>query len=1269
MAVNIVTGMTGIEHITSHDDRARNASQFGRGKYVLDIGRKFSATAVDDNLVRIQDGMCINQGTQMGIEPNDYTDVEIDNGLLGTNRHDIIVMRYEKNEETLLEKASLTVVKGVNSSEPVDPDITEGNILDGGDLVDDMPLYRVVIEGVNLVSVEPLFELFDGDVGSIFEELGTKVDKVTGKGLSTNDYTNTDKTKLDGIETGAEVNVQADWSQNDDTADDFIKHKPSIPSKTSDLTNDSDFVSDANYVHTDNNYTNANKEDVAKIDTLETNQTQILSDVEVVKNTLGYEVVNLAINQSANSIIGYCESGKTYTLSYSGGVKCNLRKNSGSGDVIKSGGESPITFTADSDFGLFFNPFTSSWSNLQLEIGDTATEYTPYVDDVDTRLTTTEHSLSTTSTATGNPISISDSAHVNAEDLTVELEPIQDLHGYNKPWVGGAGKNQAYDITYISAKEQYSPVIRTSYELKQGKRYVISFYTANTDILIYREAPSILGFDSLSEYSFVCDGTRKSMYGTATADATISNVDIFKRISGTSDVESGLCYDLQIEEVADTVTTPTDYEPYSNICPISGYDETSVVRSGKNLLDYGVITSWREGELFTENDDVLTVNYQDSVSESSETDFLSLPAGTFTISWDNTCRFQLAVNGVKTVDTYNVNHYTFTLDSASDRIHIKFIVSSYPFALGKMQIELGSTATTYEPYTADTYTLQFGDTVYGGELDVLTGKLRVTHGEVDLGTLNWEYRASTNEMATELVGINTPTSDAVPVNAISSICKIISANNRATETGIRLYVFMNYNIVYIRDSGYTDATAFQTAVTGQTLVYELATPYTIQLTPQQIKILKGNNVLTADGDMGLTYQTDSVVGDVKEWAEEHFIPYNTYRTPPVYGFHIDGNNSDPSSRVTYIADNANFVPAYMDYTADKFRYGSWQDIWFIKNCKPCILNQDGTVKAYLNPNDSTKDIDGNTVVIDENLENANVMSEFPKIWYKVVPDAGDVTSASVYFSPVKVDEDYKDYAYIDKDGVHKEHFYMPAYNGSVLSGTTVMRSLSGQAVSKSLDASTEIAYAKANGDGWNTEDAGEVMLINFLLILLGKSTDTQTVFGRGIDTGGETAFNNYVTGAGNLKGLFYGTNTGTGLVKVFGIENWWGLQWRRYAGDVLDNGVRKVKLCYGNEDGSTTFDFNIDGTGYVDVGVTPSGTSSGYIRTMKFTHDGMYSAISDGSSSTYYCDGQWFNNTYHTIYALRGGSGDGLRYGAFCVTLYYAPDYRSWNFGAAVSYK
>ena len=80
-----------------------------------------------------------------------------------------------------------------------------------------------------------------------------------------NNYTNEDKDKLNNIANGAEVNVQSDWAETDGTQDSFIKNKPFIPSKTSELSNDSNFVVDADYKHTDNNYTTADKNSVATI--------------------------------------------------------------------------------------------------------------------------------------------------------------------------------------------------------------------------------------------------------------------------------------------------------------------------------------------------------------------------------------------------------------------------------------------------------------------------------------------------------------------------------------------------------------------------------------------------------------------------------------------------------------------------------------------------------------------------------------------------------------------------------------------------------------------------------------------------------------------------------------------------------------------------------------------------------------------------------------------------------------------------------------------
>lgn len=85
--------------------------------------------------------------------------------------------------------------------------------------------------------------------------VGNKVDKVSGKGLSTNDYTTEEKNKLDTVSAGAEANVQSDWNTADANNDAYIKNKPTIPTKTSQLTNDSGFKT------TDNNTWKANTKD------------------------------------------------------------------------------------------------------------------------------------------------------------------------------------------------------------------------------------------------------------------------------------------------------------------------------------------------------------------------------------------------------------------------------------------------------------------------------------------------------------------------------------------------------------------------------------------------------------------------------------------------------------------------------------------------------------------------------------------------------------------------------------------------------------------------------------------------------------------------------------------------------------------------------------------------------------------------------------------------------------------------------------------------
>lgn len=159
MALNLVTGRTGTAHVTSDNARAFNSQVFGTGTYLIDYGAKFAPTIVDNNTVRIGNGMLIHQGTQMGIDIDSYEDVIIENGSSGYNRNDLIVMRYTKNRDTQIESISLVVMKGTPSNTtPVDPTYTTTNILDGTGLSTDVPICRVRLSSLTITSVDNLIE-------------------------------------------------------------------------------------------------------------------------------------------------------------------------------------------------------------------------------------------------------------------------------------------------------------------------------------------------------------------------------------------------------------------------------------------------------------------------------------------------------------------------------------------------------------------------------------------------------------------------------------------------------------------------------------------------------------------------------------------------------------------------------------------------------------------------------------------------------------------------------------------------------------------------------------------------------------------------------------------------------------------------------------------------------------------------------------------------------------------------------------------------------
>lgn len=418
--------------------------------------------------------------------------------------------------------------------------------------------------------------------------------------------------------------------------------------------------------------------------------------------------------------------------------------------------------------------------------------------------------------------------------------------------------------------------------------------------------------------------------------------------------------------------------------------------------------------------------------------------------------------------------------------------------------------------------------------------------------------------------------------------------------------------------------------------------------------------------------TDNVVGDVSNWYYMAF-PYsdngaysinkaNRFSSRQIFAYRIAKNNSDPASRVEYLEDAAGLTPAHMDFARGTFDYGDWEGAFFMP--RPCMLKADGTVDYYLNPEDYTKKVDGTASDIANEAYNGNAMMEFPTVWSYHTSDG---TYDYCYISDSQVTSDYNCFAHHDRNGAVMPYTYVRIYEGSLISNK--IRSLSGKTLMNSQTGTNEITYAQNNGALWYTGLLCDRLMINDLLILIGKSTNVQAVFGNGHITGAGGAGDLLRTGTMDDKGLFWGS-TGNEGVKVFGIENYWANQWERIGGLMAVNKDIRIKLTFGQEDGSTTNDYNTTANGYINPQITMAGTAGGYINKSEMKRWGYLPKEASGSDSTYECDGLWFNGSNGTYYGFVGGvCRNGLACGAFCVYLNLAVGYSYWDVGASVSCK
>lgn len=140
------------------------------GDYVLGTDQQFNAAAITANEVRVYGGEAVAQGHLMSLNIGSYASVPITSGLYGTYRNDLICARFERDAEGN-ETHSIAVIEGTqNQIGGVDPAYNQGDINTLGAAVYDVPLYRVVLTGVD-VALEPLFTVQKNLVDAVIAQL------------------------------------------------------------------------------------------------------------------------------------------------------------------------------------------------------------------------------------------------------------------------------------------------------------------------------------------------------------------------------------------------------------------------------------------------------------------------------------------------------------------------------------------------------------------------------------------------------------------------------------------------------------------------------------------------------------------------------------------------------------------------------------------------------------------------------------------------------------------------------------------------------------------------------------------------------------------------------------------------------------------------------------------------------------------------------------------------------------------------------------------
>lgn len=158
MALDLVTGYKGQNHVT-----AEQWADFNRGIYgdaaILPIGSKMQVEIQTANQITVKDGTGVFDGRQVYIGYGESENIAIESGTQQMLRHDIVVIKYTKDETSGVENVAFEVITGTPvASDPTDPSYQDMDIRTGV-FTSQKPFCRVRLNGVAIEGVDMLVEV------------------------------------------------------------------------------------------------------------------------------------------------------------------------------------------------------------------------------------------------------------------------------------------------------------------------------------------------------------------------------------------------------------------------------------------------------------------------------------------------------------------------------------------------------------------------------------------------------------------------------------------------------------------------------------------------------------------------------------------------------------------------------------------------------------------------------------------------------------------------------------------------------------------------------------------------------------------------------------------------------------------------------------------------------------------------------------------------------------------------------------------------------